>query len=220
MSVEDDDLRLAFAGVDLRDGPRPSADEISALVAGDGDEAARLATLAALVATPQGRRELTMVRALHAGVLGSEDAGMGADAQANPATIAFPVPRLQSWPQWMRPAALAAAALVVTLIGIERLSDRSNVDSFRSVAPTLPLVSPTEGATIATSARFSWRAITGASYELEVFTADGRPLARLVTGDTVLNTTLPPRSDLRWWVTARLEDGTQLRSATRRVLVR
>lgn len=135
--------------------------------------------------------------------------------------IAFPTRVARPLPQWLRPFGLAAAVLIVTLISVERLVSRRTDPVFRSGAAALALVSPAEGAQRTGTLTFTWRGIAGAAYELEVYAADGREVARQFSRDTVIMLRGGTAAgDYRWWVTARLEDGTQVRSATRRMLVR
>ena len=67
------------------------------------------------------------------------------------------------------------------------------------------------------SRRFLWHAVEGAvAYELEVLDAAGSPVYATRTADTVLalpaGVRLQPGQEYRWWVVARLADGSELRA--------
>ncbi|MBC7844836.1 MAG: hypothetical protein H7099_21215 [Gemmatimonadaceae bacterium] len=223
MTISDDELRRAYADVDVPTDRAPTADEIRGLLDGDGDDATRLATLARLVSTPDGRRELDMLRALRDGFVGDDTAEHAPRTLTHDAKVdlEFPTRIARPLPKWIRPFGLAAALLIATLIGVERLVSRATTPVFRSGAVALALVAPADGARVSGALTFLWRGIAGATYELEVYSTDGREIVHTQTRDTVL--LLPAGTsagDYRWWVTARLEDGTQLRSATRRVVLR
>jgi hypothetical protein len=223
MTYTDADLRRAFAGTTMPTDGEPTAEEIRMLLDGEGDEATRLATLARLMSTPEGRRELDMLRALREGF---SDVGTTVDQPIidtpDPTVeIVFPTRRVRPIPQWVRPFGVAAALLIVTLLGVQQFVSRSQPPVFRSGAAELTLVSPQDDAHLSGPPTFLWRSVAGASYELEVYTADGREIAQQVTRDTLVRLPAALTSgDYRWWVTAALEDGTQARSATRRVRVR
>ena len=223
MRFDANDLRAAFLSSDVAVDQAPTAEEIRALLDGEGDEAARLTTLARLVSTPEGRRELAMHRALRAGV--DDESVVPNDAASGVAgavvEIAFPSPPARHWPQWLRPIGLAAAALLIAIVGVDRFLSRPATDAYRSATVSLMLVAPLDGAQRNGATTFVWRSIPRASYEFELYSADGRAIVQRATPDTVL--ALPAGSgagEYRWWVTAQLEDGTQVRSAARRLVLR
>jgi hypothetical protein len=225
MTVSDDELRAAFADIAVPETTLPSADEIQALVDRTGDEATRLDVLARLVATPEGRRELAMIRALHTGFMleaepdqSSPDGAAGRHTSA--VEVVLPMRPARDWSFSLRPMALAAL-LLLSVFGIRQLVLRTSDPVYRSSPPALTLLAPTDGATVRAPLTLMWRSARGSSYEVELYTTDGRELLRTSVPDTVLRVppAVPP-GDYRWWVTARLDDGTQIRSATWRVVLR
>ena len=86
----------------------------------------------------------------------------------------------------------------------------------------MTLVTPRDGATADGGVTFVWRRIAGATYEVEVYSAGGALVVQRETADSALSLMAGaiPRGDYRWWVTARLDDGTQVGSGTRRLEVR
>ena len=210
MSLTDDTLRREFASLAMPPDRQPTADEIADLVDGTGDERERLDTLDRLMATPEGAAELAMVRALRDGI---------ADDVATSIPMVPPAVRVR---RWWRPAALAAAAVVAVVIGTRAIGDRDAGRVLRSADASVTLVTPRDGATAAGGVTFVWQRIPDASYEVEVYSAGGLPVLQRETSDSALSLTAGavPRGDYRWWVTARLDDGTQVRSATRRLELR
>jgi hypothetical protein len=221
MTLSDEVLRRAFTGVDLPSDPPPTAEEIQAALAGDGDESSRLATLARLTATPDGRAELTMIRALRDGFAADGAAAPSGHVGAAAHDTGASLRELRRAPRWSGWAALAAAVLMVTVALVTRDSPRDDADVYRSTHGAIALVSPADGAVERGTSVFTWRHVPGASYQFELFAADGRRIARVETTDSVLTVAPPvPAGDYRWWVTARLDDATQARSAARRLIVR
>lgn len=120
--------------------------------------------------------------------------------------------------------ALAASVLLAAGLGFYTLgrqqAERPNDDVTRGMAGEVQLISPT--ATAAAIDTLLWHAVTGAtSYVLELRSDDGQVLTRGTTTDTAF--ALPDRvrttrgSVVYWTVSARLTDGTEVRSAAQRV---
>lgn len=213
MSITDGELRQAFAVVTVLTDRRPTAEEIMQLVDGDGDDRSRMETLDRLMSSPEGMKELSMVRALRAGF--HSDAAAPSASQQRNAFAARATLMASAW-------GLAAAVLLATFVGIGQLRDRGEDRVMRTGPALVTLVTPVDGATQTDGLPFAWRRNGGATYELEVYTATGHPIVRRETSDTTITLTSGtiPAGDHRWWVTARLDDGTQVRSATRRLVVR
>jgi hypothetical protein len=210
MSVNDDTLRRALASFSMPTDRQPTADEIADLVDGTGDARQRMDTLDRLMATPEGAAELAMVRALRQGI--------AEDAAASASMPHVTTRRLR----WWRPTALAAAAIVAIVIGTRTTGEGEADRVLRSADASVTLVTPRDGATADGGVTFVWRRITGATYEVEVYSAGGALVVQRETADSALSLRAGaiPRGDYRWWVTARLDDGTQVGSGTRRLEVR
>ena len=205
---EDETLRRMYGALLHRRsgaGAAPDPDRLLALVEGRGEEAQRLATLDAAMADAHVAREFELLRALAAN---------------------RPTPT----PAWRRPAVLvplaAAAVLVAVAIPVvERWRATPAAETMRDVVQAPAPLAPAAEVAPADARTFRWTAVPGArSYVLEILTSSGRPL--FTTRTTATSATLPPDVVVApgiehwWWVTAELADGTQRRSAFRRLLVR
>jgi hypothetical protein len=120
--------------------------------------------------------------------------------------------------------AIAASVLLVAGLGYYTLARQHavglNDDLTRGAAEGVHLVSPTETATRLDT--LVWHGVTGAAnYVMELRSGDGRLLARASTGDTTFvvpdSVRITPGSVVYWTISARLTDGTELRSPARRV---
>jgi hypothetical protein len=213
MSISEKDMQQAFASLALPVDRRPTPEEIAALVDGEGDERQRLDTLERLMATPDGVAELAMVRALREGIVAAQ--------KEQPNVIPFPRAATRMQP-WLRALALSAAVLAIALVGTTQLFDSDADDVLRSGNTTVTLIAPGNGARSSGGITFSWFRIQDATYDVELYSAAGKVIVRRQTADSTLS--LPAgavsRGDYRWWVTARLDNGTQVRSETRRIDVR
>ena len=166
------------------------------LAEGMGPEACRLEALDHAMSCPICRRELDLLRAL---------------AEARPRTST-----------WLRPW-MAAAASVVLLVGAGSLvwwqwGQRGTV--YRGAPEGVALVSPEPGGTSSGVVQFVWSGEPDAfQYVLEILDAEGVGLLRDSTADTSLVVDLRDHpavvGRVRWWVIARLEDGTEMSSETR-----
>jgi hypothetical protein len=209
MSATDDTLQTEFASVSIPPDRQPTPDEIADLVDGVGPERQRLQTLDRLMSTPHGAAELALVRALRDGF--SEGGGGASVVSIVPARS-----------RWWRQAALAAAAVVAIVVGTRALDETTPDRVLRSSDAAVTLIAPRDGATAAGSVTFTWHPIANATYEVEVYSAGGSLVVQRETSDSTLQlqANAVPRGEHRWWVTARLDDGTQVRSTTRRLDVR
>jgi len=190
----------------VRAGAAVSLERILDLVEGRGGEEERLATLDAVMADEESAKEFELLRSL---------------AANRPATRAT----------WARRSyivlclAAAAAVLVVAAPVMRSAFNRPTESPARSGAQAaVPLLPPIE-ASQRTSRRFVWRPVAGArSYVVEVLTAAGTPVFTTHTADTTMtlpaDVRLEPGLEYRWWVSSELLDGTQRRSAFRRLIVR
>lgn len=128
----------------------------------------------------------------------------------------------------MSSAGLALAASLVLAAGLGYYSfarSRAGVvtddaDLTRGAATDVQLVSP--GASTPRLDTLVWRSATSAtSYAIELRRDDGSLVTRAITADTLLvlpdSARVVPGATVYWTVSARLADGTELRSATRRV---
>ena len=120
--------------------------------------------------------------------------------------------------------ALAASVLLAAGLGYytlgRRQAERPNDDLTRGTAGEVHLVSPSANATAIDT--LVWHAVTGAtSYRLELRSDDGQLLTRGTTTDTTFavpdGARVTRRSVVYWTVSARLTDGTEVRSAAQRV---
>jgi hypothetical protein len=123
--------------------------------------------------------------------------------------------------------ALAAALLLAVGLGVrERFGERDVSDVPRAAAGEVALVAPTEGGAVETAPppAFVWQSVPQARrYVLEVMTDEGALLLALPTGDTAVTAALPAATEegtYRWSVRAQLADGTERRSAARRLRIR
>ncbi len=184
-----------------------SLKSILALVEGTGSENERLATLDALMADEQGRREFELLRAL------------SATQHSAPQTI-------RSWRLTATVATLAAAALLIVVIPTVRRPQRVETpEPVRDASRNAVLLSPPTEATVEQSRTFRWRAVPDARiYSVEVLTAAGAPVFTTRVADTTLtlpaDVRLAPGVEHRWWIVTEFSDGTQLRSPLRRLFVR
>ena len=122
--------------------------------------------------------------------------------------------------------ALAASLVLVVGLGYYSLArSRSDTvdDLTRDGSGDVQLIAPSS-ATVTRLDTLAWRSVGGAvEYTVDVRRADGTLITRTTTADTTValpaTVRLDPGSDVYWGVTARLGDGSELRSATRRVRV-
>jgi hypothetical protein len=169
----------------------PAEDRLRALVEREGPEAERLATLDHVGACVACARELELLRALR---------------------VAAPARRRVSL------ASLAIAASLLLAVGggvlIVRGTGPRSGDVVRGPSEAaVSLVAPTAGDRV-----LRWHRVPGAvSYTVEILARDGSLVASATTSDTMFavpdSVRLAPDAADRWWVRARREDDTELRSA-------
>jgi hypothetical protein len=210
-NLSDGEMRRTYqALLRQRQGNRSHAmvplERIVDLVEGRGDDTERLATLDAVMADEESAKEFELLRSLATNQRVTRSS-------------------------WTRRAyvvvSLAAAAMLLVVVIPTLRSAQNSVgeDPTRTGAQAAVLLRPATEASPLTSRKFEWRSVGGArSYVVEILTAAGTAVFTTRTTDTTI--TLPadvriePGVEHRWWVTSELADGTQRRSAFRRLIVR
>ena len=201
---EDDLVRLyrhgtaARRGADRADCVAPEA--LLAVVEQRGPEAERLATINHAAACADCAEELELLRASRV---------VRDRARISPAGLALAASLV-----------LAAGLGYYTLARSRVSAATDDSDPTRGAAGDVQLVSP--GATTPTLDTLVWRSVTSAtSYAIELRRDDGSLVTRATSADTVLvlpdSARIAPGNTVYWTVSARLADGTELRSAARRV---
>jgi hypothetical protein len=176
------------------------------LVEGRGGDTERLATLDAVMADEESAKEFELLRAL------------AANRPAKKSSLA-------RRPYVMTSLAAAAILLIVAIPAVRSVLGPRVEGPMRAGTQAAVLLRPPIEASPLTSRKFEWRSVPRArSYVVEILTAAGTPVFTTRTVDTTM--TLPvdvriePGVEHRWWVTTELPDGTQRRSAFRRLMVR
>lgn len=159
-----------------------------------GDERARL--LDAVIADPDARRELEILRALAANR-----------------------PHGGQRLMWSGATALAAA---VVLILVWRSEHAREPDEMRGSRASVQVIAPAADASLESARSFTWHRAAGAtSYRLQIALDDGVLLYTARTGDTTA--ALPDSiraakgAGAHWWIVAEHADGTELRSDARAI---
>lgn len=206
---DDDELRDAYAPLlrqttttKRQDCPAPEA--LMAALRGEGPEAERLRVLDHALRCPACRPELALLRTVSAG--GTAETGR----RFRPGT----------WARAVIP--LAAAAVAVLAVGVW-FGQRRPVDVTRANGGgELALVEPAPGSALGDGpVTFVWRAVEGAiRYTLEVDAPDGTVVYSTETTDTTAGAALTATGELRWWVRAHLDDGSERRSEARVIRLR
>jgi hypothetical protein len=204
----DDELRAAVARAGGPDAQHradcPSPDALLAAIRGEGPEAERLDVLDRALRCAACRREMALLHAV---------SGSAAPARALPSA-------------WRRFAPVALAATLLLAVGIvARTQWRQPDDTTRDVGSDLPaLIAPAASAVADTGlVTFVWRPVPGAlRYTLEILSANGGILFTGATADTVLVARMDTlaRGEQRWWVQARMDDGTSHHSVIRPLRLR
>jgi hypothetical protein len=210
--MTDEQLREAYAqAVERRGGTErdrcPTPEALLALARRQGPEGDRLATLDHAMACPACRDEFELLRSIErAGGEGAHEA----------------VEQIR----WRRYAsvAIAASALLAVSLGPGRQLWERDDDPTRGGADEVTAVAPAADAVVSGApVTFTWRAVSGTrGYTLEVLTAAGAVAVSRETADTTLVLTAPPAlapGEYHWWVRAQAEDGSERRSAARRLRV-
>jgi hypothetical protein len=191
--VTETELRGIYQGMIARGGGNrtgcPAPEAIQALARREGDESARLATLDHVMACPDCRSELDLLRSI-------EGAGAALVKSEKPA------PR-----RWMMPAALAASLLFAVLVARLALPPRSE-DVLRSgpEAAGVVLLAPANEIAAGESVTFAWRPVAGANrYRIEVLTGTGDVAVEAQTQDTSVTLNSVGQlsaGEYQWWVVA------------------
>ena len=192
--MNDAQLREAYAQLLARRSGQSVAvplDRLRALAEGSVSEAERAELLDAVLADPQSRREYELLRAI---------------ASGNERR-----PRRFGW-------LVAAAALIALTTVTSKQLMRPAPEVMRGGGGELVLVSPEDGAALGGNQRFVWRSVPDAeSYVLEIASEEGELAFRAAGVDTVMTVpdTVSGAGPWRWWVTAALADGSEMRSPLR-----
>jgi hypothetical protein len=126
---------------------------------------------------------------------------------------------------WRRfvPVAAAASIAVVGLVVLQQVFNGPDVMR-GGAAGAIALIAPANRATLTSdSTHFVWHPVPGAiRYTLEVTAPDGSVLASQETSDTavVVKLSTASNADVRWWVKAAMDDGSEKRSDAREIRVR
>ena len=120
---------------------------------------------------------------------------------------------------------LALAVAIVLGLGailVWRTERRPVEPPPRDASPRLALRAPADGAEVSSADSVSWFPVTGATiYAVEVASDGGVLLGSLRTTETSVKLPITsPVAAARWWVSARLSDGSVLRSEVRRLRLR
>lgn len=192
--MKDSDLRAAYQAAgdrsDVGAGACPEPEALLELVTRAGPEERRLETLDHVMACARCREELEILR----------DVVGAAPPQRSSAT---------------RILAMAASVAVLAGVGLGAWNLRTRTAPepiYRAGGDEVALVAPSEGAEF--QGQLVWRSVEGAvQYRVEVFDASGEVVLTATTADTALtitdSTSWPSGADLRWWVQARLRDGSE-----------
>ena len=204
--IKEQDLRTAYQSL-LEERSDPSLgdvpiERILALVEGSGSEDERLETLNAVMKDARLLREFELLRA-----------AAGASREA---------PRQ---PVWRLQLAKAAAIVVALGVGAVWMSSRfGGPEALRQGPRAIELVSPSESVA-GVAPTFVWRSVPAARrYRLQVLTAEGD----VVIDESLADTTFTPPGageleagiDYRWWVTANLPGGVEVRAPARPLRIR
>lgn len=177
----------------------PPPERLVALVARQGPETERLASLDHVLACAACRSEFELLRSLETAASHSR------------------------WPAALAPLALAASLVLAVGGGVLLWrafgAGGDSRDVYRGAPAGVALVHPAGDVGVVDSRVFTWRALPKArGYAFELLAADGTPVFSGETADTSL--TLPasvhlrPGEPYRWWVRAELESGLEERSPT------
>jgi hypothetical protein len=181
-------------------------DKIVALVEGTGSETERLTTLDAVMADEESAKEFELLRSIAANRPHKRSTGV-------------------RQPYVLTSLALAAAVMIVAIPSIRSAFAPKTEEPSRNVSQGAILLLPPTEATPASSRKFEWHSVRGAQdYVVEILTAGGTSVFSTRTADTTItlpaNVRIEASTEYRWWVVSELSDGTQRRSAFRRLMVR
>ncbi|MGH7470553.1 MAG: hypothetical protein ACRENP_21620 [Longimicrobiales bacterium] len=202
--MNDEKLRAAYALLMETRAGRADCVTPEALFAVAGDtasEADRLSTLRHVAVCRACQADLELLRTTH--------------------QVALRVSR----PVWRSPA-FAVAASVLVLLGSVALwrSLRPADELMRGGSSAVQLRAPADNAAPELPVQLTWTAAESTrGYTVEIVRTDGAAVFQAATADTTLivpaTAALVPGVDYRWWVNAQLNNGTQRRSAVRRLRI-
>jgi hypothetical protein len=202
---QENELRAAWQPA--ADGPLPahrpdcpSPEALLAAIRGEGAPAERMAVLDRALTCDACRREMALLR-----------------------SVSEPKPAVART-GWQRMGPLALAASLLLAVGVYAVNRWRGDDTVRDGSAGEPaLISPAAGDAGSGSVRFVWHPVPGAlRYTMEVFAQDGTVLYSATTPDTVLAAPLDSlaRGEHRWWIGARMDDGTDRHSEMRAIRLR
>jgi len=204
--MRDDMLRTTYEWKLARSDPRRAdcvtPEELAAVIEGTAPEPERLRTLRHIGSCRPCREELDLLRATH------ETAEMAAQ------------PRTRGVPMF----AAAAAAVLLVVAGSVALREAvfQPADVVRDAPPAgaMQLIGPGDGAVASLPLTLVWAPLPDARrYEVEVLTAGGSAVFTTSTQDSTVvvpaTIALTRGGEYRWWVSAALRDGSQVRSLAR-----
>jgi hypothetical protein len=194
--VNDDELQRAYARSITTPPDRagcPGPEAIGDLVARKGTEPARLEVLDHVMSCAECRRDLDLL--------------LVADRAGARSALA---------PRWLAGAAAAILVIGVAAVGARTLLRERAAEVERGGAPPLALT-PERGAVASRPVTLRWHAVSGGrEYRVELLAADGAPRWTATTSDSfavVPDSAVARDGEYGWWVTARLADGSSIRSA-------
>jgi hypothetical protein len=127
--------------------------------------------------------------------------------------------------RWRPYAVAASLVLIGGSAALWATTSRYSTSSpvYRSSPDFLTLVSPADGRRIGLPAVLTWHSVAGATrYRIELLDSQGSPAFTGQTTDTALH--IRPQGavaagEYRWFVTASMADGTEVRSSPRRIVI-
>jgi hypothetical protein len=204
----DEDLRAAHVPLRKEGAERgpdcPSPETMLAALRGEDAEAARLQVLDHVFQCAWCTREFALLQSV-----------------SEPSATAAAAPARRAFTGTLVRGLIAASIGAIAFIGVRRLVAPG--EEMRGGPGDFALVSPaSEGEATATEVGFVWRSVPGAiRYVVEVDAADGSVAFTTETIDTALTTPVAaPPGEYRWWILARLNDGSERRSEARRIRIR
>lgn len=175
------------------------------------------------------RAELELIRAIEQG--GRREVNLRPGSLGGPSPSPTPAPPRRRWRVYGL-AALAAALLLVVALGPGRRLWQPQTSAGTGGAQAGPpqagdplsILAPGFDVSIGAPVTFAWRGVPQARlYIVEVFTPEGILAVSRRTSDTsfaVPADSLPQPGEYRWWVRARIADGTERTSLARRLRLR
>jgi hypothetical protein len=206
---DDEQLRAAYEPIlsasRSAHGPEcPSPEALLAATRGEGPEPERLRVLDHALRCPACRPELALLHSV-----------------SSPKRDLRLVPvRASAWRRFVPLAAAASVVLAVGLVTVDRWRQRAGEDAVRggvAGASGIALIAPaSEHAMSAGPVTFVWHPVAGAiQYALEVDDVDGTVLFTAQGADTVQTVANLSAGERRWFVRARMDDGSERRSVAR-----